>query len=646
MNVVLVDNLILPEQGSLAQLDVHPHLGLLALAAAAEAHGHAVRIYDPKRLIRAGALRYDATVYDQVAAELLATAPDVVGFTTLGCSLVFALEVAAALERREPDLPILLGGPHATMLDRAILERFPAIDVVVRHEADEVFPAVLDHLDRRRFDWIPGITWRAGAAGIRATDGKPKVDDLDTLPLTSYDHYPVEELGLDLLRIEAGRGCPFACTFCSTAGFFQRSFRLKSAARLVRELDRLHARYGVRDFKLDHDMFTVNRKKVIEFCDAVADRGYRWRVSARVDCVDAELLARMAAAGCVNLYFGIEAGSPRMQALCKKRLDVELVLPTLEAATRLGIETTASFITGYPQERADDQDATLDLLGRCVSPRCLTQLHILAPEPGTPMFDAFGAAIAYDGYGGPYNAALVGPDDEATVLAHPDLFQTYYYYPGELPRARHVFAVEAVDRLRRLGPVVLAYLLRAYGGSLARLVRALREHTAARAAPPPTTDDVLALIAAAFGPAHHLTSLVRFALSPASAADAPSPTAPTSSPPDRFDPRAHYLHVAGDVLLTEIHDCGDVLARIAALPPGDALLDDARAGELGSYARVAGSVVWIDPGAHAVVELFDEPQPCAAIAELVAEATGGAVLDDEFFAGLVRAGLLVTVAPP
>src|SRR5207237_2471431 len=331
---------------------------------------------------------YDALLYGRAARDLLAARPDTVGFTALGCSFLFALNVAALLKRREPDLPILLGGPHATMLHRQILERFPQFDIVVRHEADEIFPAVLANLDARRFQELPGLSWRgARRRGLHFNEGKPIVHDLDRLPLLNYDHYPVAELGLDLLRIEAGRGCPFMCTFCSTASFFQRSFRLKSAHRLVTELDLLHDRYGFSDFKLDHDLFTVNRRKILEFCEAVMGRGYRWRASARVDCVDEELLHKMAAAGCVHLYFGIETGLARMQQIAKKRLDLGLVEPTLKVCAQLDIETTASFITGYPEELEQDQSDTLDLLGRSFSSTCLPQLHMLAPEPGTPMFE-------------------------------------------------------------------------------------------------------------------------------------------------------------------------------------------------------------------------------------------------------------------
>src|SRR5713226_5844454 len=348
MKVLLVDNLVMPEEGSLALLDVHPHLGLLALAAVAEADGHTVQIYDPKRLIKSGRLAYDSTLYERAALGVLAERPQAVGFTALGCSFLFAINVAALIKRREPDLPILLGGPHATMLHRQILERFQQFDIIVRYEADEIFPAVLANLERRDFEGIAGLSWRGSSAlELHFNPGSPKVEDLDRLPIVNYDHYPIADLGLDLLRIEAGRGCPFMCSFCSTASFCQRSFRLKTAARLVTELDRLHDRYGFSDFKLDHDLFTVNKRKILEFCEAVKGRAYRWRASARVDCVDAELLRKMAEAGCVGLYFGIETGSERMQQIAKKRLDLKLVEPMLAVAEDLGIETTASFITGY-----------------------------------------------------------------------------------------------------------------------------------------------------------------------------------------------------------------------------------------------------------------------------------------------------------
>jgi radical SAM superfamily enzyme YgiQ (UPF0313 family) len=647
MKVLLVDNLVMPEDGSLALLDVHPHLGLLSLAAVAEADGHTVQIYDPKRLIKSGHLAYDSTLYERAAIELLAERPHAVGFTALGCSFLFALNVAALLKRHEPDLPILLGGPHATMLHRQILERFDQFDIIVRYEADEIFPAVLANLEQRNFQGISGLSWR-GAGGLsHFNPGSPKVEDLDRLPIVSYDHYPIADLDLDLLRIEAGRGCPFMCTFCSTASFFQRSFRLKSADRLVTELDRLHERYGFSDFKLDHDLFTVSKKKILEFCEVVKDRGYRWRASARVDCVDAELLKQMAAAGCAGLYFGVETGSERMQQIAKKRLDLSLVEPMLAVAEDLGIESTASFITGYPEEQEQDQAETLDLLGRCFGPSCLPQLHMLAPEPGTPMFEEFGDRMEYDGYAGPYNAFLVGRDDERLVNEHRDIFSTYHYYPAAMPRAHHIFAVEAVDVLRRVGPVILKYLLRVYGGELSRLVFALRYWTESNGrCGKPDAELIQDYVCHRFGPDHHLTSLFRYLLC-ARGTVGEQRLSPESveSQAAVFDPLLPYQLGSHVRVLADIHDCGFLIERIENEPAGAYLLDESETGERGacllSITEETATSHQVDAGVDAMLDFFRQPRSCSEVAELMHEVSGAPLIDARYFAPLVTAGVLV-----
>jgi radical SAM superfamily enzyme YgiQ (UPF0313 family) len=556
VRVTLVDNLVFPDPTQLKTLDVHPHLGLLSIAAVANARGHVVSVFDPKRLVRSGELAYDDTLYESSAATLVADAPDVIGFTTLGCSFLYTLGVARELKRMRPDLPILLGGPHATMLARPILERYPVFDVVVRHEAEPTFASVLSGLGSWSFRDIPGVSWRLGRE-VHETPGAPRVDDLDALPWLDYDAYPIAELNLDLMRVEAGRGCPFACTFCSTATFFQRRYRLKSPARVVAEMDYLRSRYAPREFKLDHDLFTVDKRKVKAFCDEVRGHRHRWHVSARADCVDDDLLRRMADAGCVGLYLGVETGSARMQKISAKRLDLNLVEPTLNTCERLGIRTTASFITGYPEETAIDQANTLDMLGRCFrrpESSCLPQLHLLTPEPGTGLFAEYGTNMRLDGHATRFNSWLLDPSDEAEIQAAPGVFATYYHYPGIIDRRDHVFAVEAVDRLRQLGHDVLSALIERTDGSLAALVGRL----AATSGDVPTREDVERLVLDRFGQADPLTSVVRYRLF--CATPCPEPAEP-GRPPSGQDV---YRSPAGLQCLPDILDIDRALAEMTA----------------------------------------------------------------------------------
>jgi len=649
LRLTLVDNMVLPGRHDLSALDVHPHLGLISLATVARQAGHTVSVYDPKREVRSGRLAYDGALYARMAHALLAERPDAVGLTTLGCSFIVALKVATQLKRAEPELPIMLGGPHATMLHREILERFPAFDVVVRHEAEETLPDVLAGLERRCFEHVPGVSWRTApaAAQVRSTEGRPLVKDLDTLPAPAYDLYPVDHLGLDYLRVEAGRGCPFACTFCSTATFFQRSYRLKSPQRLVGDLDRLHERYGATDFKLEHDLFTVNRWKVLDFCEAVRDRGYTWRVSARVDCVDAELLERMSEAGCVAMYFGIESGSSRLQRTIKKRLDLDLLEPTLDMAERVGITSTVSLITGYPEEEAVDQDATLDLLGRCLrrsERRLVTQLHMLLPEPGTEQYAALGDRLAYDGYKTEFNAWLLGDDDERYVRDHPDIFATYHYYPATMPREQHVFAVDFYSAARVLGHTVLAYLLRFYGG-LSALVASAREWRAQSGWAGSTDGELIrAFIAHDLGEDHHAHSLVRYALGLAAARGRPVRGGGQGSDAVPAHARRYQLG-PGNAVFEDLHDCGALIERIRASARSQRPLDDREAGARGCYLAVAsgdGCVNYaIDPATCAMLAMFASPRTFDEVCAALAALTGGYEPDRAYLQHLADAEVIV-----
>ncbi len=563
MRLLLVDNFVMPENLEPSLFDVHPHLGLLSLAAVAQREGHEVAIYDPKREVRFGRRPYDRNFYARAAEDILHHAPDAVGFTTLGCSFLFAVRVAELIRSGRPFLPVLLGGPHATMLDRQILEAYSQFDIIVRHEAEETLPPLLAGLDKRAFDGIPGITWRSGK-DIKSTSGMPKIDDLDQLPRLPYDLYPVRELGLDLMRIEAGRGCPFECTFCSTSSFFQRSYRLKSPQRLVNEMDFLHEHYGAGEFKLDHDLFTVDRRKVRAFCEAVQDRHYRWRVSARTDCVDEELLEEMALAGCIGLYFGIESGSQRMQRIAQKRLKLSEVDRILDTAQSLGIEITTSFITGYPEEHPEDHAATLDMLGTCFQrPQelCMPQLHILVPEPGTPLFFKHQQSLSYDAYTTRFNARLLSDGDAEHIRNHPDLFSTYYYYPmQEMQRSSCTFAVDAVDTLRITGHEILSYLLRFYQRRLSRLIADF-QHWARQNFPKEAMGPGLALafVSHSFGPDHHITSLIRYGMQIGMLTRKFAAPGGSADSTIQFDPEHAYHRGPQSVLFSNLHDCARLL---------------------------------------------------------------------------------------
>lgn len=563
MKVIFVDNLLLPEKNDLSNLDLHPHLGLLSLAAVAQNEGYEVRIEDPKKYLVSGELQYDESLYAEFASLLLGQEPDCIGFTTLGCSFIFALSVSEILKNQNPDIPILLGGPHATILHRTLIERFPFFDVIVRNEAEETIVPVLKGLKNRNFKNIPGVTWRINDL-IFENQGNPTVKEVDELVFPAYHNYGLKELNLNYIRVDAGRGCPFKCTFCSTASFFGRNYRLKSPEKLIGELDELHRVYGYTDFKLNHDLFTVNRKKVIAFCNAIMGKGYTWGVSARVDCVDKEMLEIMWDAGCRGIYFGLETGSERMQKISKKKLDISLVEPILDITEKLGMRTIVSFIVGYPEEQEEDQNDTLDMLGLCFKrDRSLfsTQLHMLTPEPGTLLDMTYGKQMEYDGYITDFNALSLRERDAERIRSNPDIFMTYYHYPTQLPRKRHIFVVEAYRKFRKCGHSILSYILRFYKNRFSLLIRDFENWFNERHRGEPEKAHILDFVDWRFGKDHHISSLVRYSLV-TEAGRSKATQSVSATPGVHFDPVKKYVLAPNVFLFKNLHSCSEIIERI------------------------------------------------------------------------------------
>jgi len=486
MNILFVDNLLFEGSRTRPRLDLQPHLGLMSLVAIAKAVGHEAAIYDMKYDVACGRSRIDDGLFDLAVASIIDRRTDIVGFTALGCNFPFVVRLAKAVKSQCPETTILLGGPHPTILHRETIAAFPWIDMVVRNEAEETLPQVLKFLEGTSTAAIPGVTFRDAHGNVISTPGNPVIAALDGLPKPAYDAYPIRALGLASIRVEAGRGCPFNCSFCSTATFFGREFRVKAADRIVDEMRDLNQQYGFVDFKLNHDLFTVNKAKVRAFCEAVTPTGFTWACSARMDCVDRKLLEDMAAAGCRRIYFGVETGSPRMQRISRKRLNLTIVEPMLAITEAVGIKTVTSFITGYPEETLDDHEQTLSMVFglHCRKPGLNTsQLHLLTPEPGTELMNQYGSQLWLDDRVGGFNLPALSSEERQLIRAFPTLFSNYYSYPCSLSWTRARLAVSAFQCLVELHRDEMLYLLSLFHGDLGVWVQSLEQWRSIRREP-------------------------------------------------------------------------------------------------------------------------------------------------------------------
>ena len=279
------------ESEALRLISEHAPLGILSLAAVLSLQGAAPHILDLNRLyydfVKPGSHRREGEDFVSHAVRSLEPMKfDVFGFGTICSTYPMTLRLAEGVRRTHPEAAIVLGGPQASVVDAPTLRTFPFVDFILRGEAEETLPLLLDALSGGGgMSHIGGLTYRSGGEVVRNRNA-PVINDLDALPMPAYDLYPHIK-GCSYAPLEAGRGCPFACSFCSTNDFFRRRFRMKSPEVLVGQMRLMKERYGIQSFDLVHDMFTVDRQKVAAFCRAVEASGERlyWSCSARTDCV-------------------------------------------------------------------------------------------------------------------------------------------------------------------------------------------------------------------------------------------------------------------------------------------------------------------------------------------------------------------------
>ncbi|WP_071796244.1 B12-binding domain-containing radical SAM protein [Natronohydrobacter thiooxidans] len=430
------------EADAIRNLAEHAPIGILTLAAVLKDRGIDHFLFDLNTayydFLRSDHHCQGQRFFDYVIERLSKLEFDLIGFGTICSTYPLTLRLAEGVKKARPHSTVVLGGPQASAVDQATLKEFNFIDFVVRYEAEETFPALIEALTRGTcVSVVPGITYRRGG-DVKRTQSPPIIANLDALPVPSFDLYSAISKA-KFIPLELGRGCPYACTFCSTNDFFRRRFRLKSPELIVEQMVSLRNRYGIALFDLIHDMFTVDKRKVIEFCDLVkaAEVDLFWNCSARTDRVDLELLEIMADSGCRGIFFGIETGSQRLQHTIQKNLVLSDAIDTIRSASDLGMNCAVSLITGFPDETVLDVRDTADFFARSTAyENSIPQLHILAPLADTPLSRQYEAQLTFDDIVSDMSHQGWEQDDEDRefIASYPNIFPNFYAIPTDLDR--------------------------------------------------------------------------------------------------------------------------------------------------------------------------------------------------------------------
>ena len=316
---------------------------------------------------------------------------DVVGISVDTTRYSISLRIAELARSR--GAVVVVGGPHVSFLDSDPLLS-GAVSYVVRNEGEYAFLSLIRFLsDEIPFEDVRGVSYLSGGQTCRTPDA-PFIENLDTLPLPARDLLPLKRYrekmnGRLMTTLISSRGCPFKCEFCSASQFFGARWRARSAESVFEEIELLHKEYGYRALTFVDDNFTLDPDRVCRLSERVIERGWDliWGAMSRVETVvnNARTVRLMARAGLRWVFLGIESGSQEVLNEYGKKTCTRDAYRAMDILRENGVEVTAGFILGAPDETPEMMKETIRFAKRLNPKRA--QFSILTAFPGTRLYE-------------------------------------------------------------------------------------------------------------------------------------------------------------------------------------------------------------------------------------------------------------------
>jgi len=362
--------------------------GLAGLAAVAEAAGHQTYAEDQYASRRSAAQIVRFVVNHQV---------DVLGIGCLSPNLPMVEALARGVKQARPQTHIVLGNSHASYFAAELLRTLP-IDSVVRGEGEAAFGQLLAALDAgRSLAGIAGLAYRDGDE-VTSADPAPQLQDLDSLPRPAWHLLNIQDYQAPprllfrgpLGAVEASRGCPNRCSYCSQYLWTPKVARRKMV-NVVNEIEWLYEEFGLRNVGFVDGIFPLNKKDGLAFARLMRERELprkmQWFSTVRIDTVDRELLIALKDAGCLFLLYGFESGSERLLRDARKQQDPRQAFAAMRLTKEVGLLAYGVFMIGFPHETEEEAKVTIQF---SLDLDCdVASFARVTPYPGTPLYEQY-----------------------------------------------------------------------------------------------------------------------------------------------------------------------------------------------------------------------------------------------------------------
>lgn len=423
-----------------------PPIGILRLAAFLEQAGTSVFVRDFIYSINAGLLRAGPSILDDVAKDLLHSDANVFGFSTQATTVSPSIGIAERIKAIDPSRIVIFGGYGASFCSTELLERFHAIDYVVKGEGEQTLLELISAVETSTdIQEVKGVAYRDPSGHVFFSGERALISDINSLPPPAYhlvpsprDYVSANRKKQQLNRpfpIDSGRGCSFSCNFCSSCLLFNRRVRSRSPDNIVNEIRFLRDHHDVRHFLLTYDLFNVKEVAVEDFCRALIESrlDVEWECRARIDLMTPLMAKLMYEAGCRRILVGLESGSERILRYMKKPLDLAATRQNIAMITAAQLKPIFSFVVGFPGETPSDFDHTFRLSLYCrLHEPATTTIHLATPLPGTSLHRETREMLSLRYLTGDLSSGIgfvngqMLAEDMDRIRRYPDIFSSFY----------------------------------------------------------------------------------------------------------------------------------------------------------------------------------------------------------------------------
>ncbi len=301
--------------------------------------------------------------YETIEEVPFDTDAELIGISSMGHAVIRTIDIANKF--RELGKTVVLGGYMVSLMPE---EAKKYGDAVMIGDAEETWAEMLQDYSLGKLKKVY----------------QKKLTELKT-PLPRYELLLKKKIG-NFLPVQAGRGCPKTCSFCSVHCLYHGQYLKRSIPDVIRDIKRVKE-LGFKQFLLLDDNIFSNREYAIELCAEIKKLKMHWMTQCSIDIAkDEELLEIIASSGCYVLSFGLESISKdSLRSMNKSWADPDKYAEQIKIIRRHGIDISTEMVVGADGDTLESIRETAKFISD--NHIAVPRFYILTPIPGTKFFD-------------------------------------------------------------------------------------------------------------------------------------------------------------------------------------------------------------------------------------------------------------------